>query len=83
MLVLISIQLTIPKLIGHIALQTGTWQGIKEVFKDLNQLKALLFMFVLILGHFLIIPFIAAYMELNVGISKNDLFYIYLEGVQR
>lgn len=80
LLVLLSIQLSIPKLKGHIALQTGTWQGIKEVFKDKNQLKALFFMFVLILGHFLIIPFIAAYMEKNVGIAKDDLFHIYLFG---
>lgn len=79
-LVLISIRLSVPKLDGHISLQTGVVSGIKEVFKDLNQLKAFFFMFCLILGHFLIIPFIAAYMEKNVGINQSDLFNIYLFG---
>lgn len=45
-----------------------------------NQQYALLFMFVLILGQFTIIPFIAAYMEFNVGFTDHQLSFIYLFG---
>ncbi len=80
-LVLLIIRITIPVLNDHVSLQTGsTIESLREVFRSKNQLKALLFMLVLILGHFMIIPFLAAYMEKNVGILEDDLFYIYLFG---
>lgn len=79
--VMVMIFIFIPPLKGHLELQTGnTFQSLIEVFKSFNQVKALFFMFILVLGHFLIIPFIAAYMENNVGINEDELFYIYLFG---
>ncbi|MEM9992457.1 MAG: MFS transporter, partial [Bacteroidota bacterium] len=45
-----------------------------------NQLLALFFNLILILGHFTIIPFIAPYMELNIGLSSREITYIYLVG---
>lgn len=51
-----------------------------DIFKDVNQSKALLFMAVLILGQFTIIPFITPYMRQNVGFTENQITYIYLFG---
>ncbi len=45
-----------------------------------NQLSALWFTIMLVLGHFTIIPFLSPYMVANVGFSESDLTYIYLLG---
>jgi len=62
-------------------------QGIRKVFapfvsifSDANQRAALLFTMTLMLGHFTIIPFIAPYMQLNVGFSDKQVGLIYLIG---
>ncbi len=52
----------------------------KQIFRDSNQVNALLFSLILMLGHFTIIPFIAPYMQLNVGFSDKEVGYIYLVG---
>lgn len=51
-----------------------------NIFQDPNQRLALLFTIILMLGHFTIIPFIAPYMQRNVGFSDFQLTYIYLIG---
>lgn len=51
-----------------------------NILKDNNQLKALVFNTLVILGHFLIIPFIAPYMQINIGFSDYEVTYIYLIG---
>ena len=51
-----------------------------NIFKDPNQRLALLFTIMLMLGHFTIIPFIAPYMQLNIGFSDFQVTYIYLIG---
>jgi predicted MFS family arabinose efflux permease len=53
---------------------------LKSIFLQRNTLRGLSFTAVLSLGHFTIIPFIAAYMVGNVGFSNSDLSYIYLVG---
>jgi len=55
-------------------------QTLGLIFRDANQTRALLFTVVLMLGHFTIIPFIAPYMELNIGFSDYQVSYIYLVG---
>lgn len=52
----------------------------KQIFRDSNQINALLFSLILMLGHFTIIPFIAPYMQMNVGFSDQEVSYIYLVG---
>jgi predicted MFS family arabinose efflux permease len=52
----------------------------QSILSDNNQLRALLFNVVLMLGHFTIIPFIAPYMQLNIGFSAQQITYIYLIG---
>jgi len=51
-----------------------------DILIDPNQVKALLFSIILMLGHFTIIPFIAPYMQLNIGFSDYQVTYIYLIG---
>lgn len=53
---------------------------IANIVKDRNQLLALIFTVVLMLGHFTIIPFIAPYMQFNVGFSDWEVAYVYIVG---
>lgn len=53
---------------------------ITNITTDPNQLRALAFNLILILGHFSIIPFIAPYMQLNIGFSDYQITYIYIIG---
>lgn len=53
---------------------------ISEMFNNRSQLMALLLSGFLMLGHFLIIPFINPYMEFNMGFSRNNTPMIYMVG---
>ena len=52
----------------------------KRILEDANQRAALLFTLALMLGHFTIIPFIAPYMQLNIGFADKQVSLIYLCG---
>ncbi|MCW3073906.1 MAG: major facilitator superfamily 1 [Flaviaesturariibacter sp.] len=52
----------------------------KEVFNNRGQRLALLLSGGLMLGHFLVIPFINPYMEFNVGFTKDETPLIYMVG---
>ncbi len=51
-----------------------------DIVKDTNQANGLILGMVLVLGHFLIIPFIAPYMTRNVGFTQSQITLIYLFG---
>lgn len=51
-----------------------------QIFSDSNQRAALVFTFTLMLGHFTIIPFIAPYMQINIGFGDKQISLIYLIG---
>lgn len=76
----------LPTMRGHISLPEDGGQpnsGLRvygQVLKDKNQLLALLFTVLLMLGHFSIIPFIAPYMQFNIGFSDYEVTYIYAIG---
>ena len=53
---------------------------LSEIFTDLNQIRALVLGFILIFGHYVIIPFITPYMIRNVGFTQSQVTYIYLLG---
>jgi predicted MFS family arabinose efflux permease len=53
---------------------------IRRLAKNMNQRRALLLMSLMMLAQFTIIPFIAAFMEKNVGFSQIEVTYIYLFG---
>lgn len=58
----------------------SAFQAFANIFEDPNQRAALLFTMVLMLGHFTIIPFIAPYMQLNVGFGDKQVGLIYAVG---
>ncbi len=53
---------------------------VKSLFYDRNQVNALVLGMVLVLGHFVIIPFISPFMIRNVGFTQMDVTYIFLFG---
>jgi MFS transporter, DHA1 family, inner membrane transport protein len=55
-------------------------QLMKEISKDHNQLLALALSACLMMGHFMIIPFLNPYMEFNMGFSKTQTPMIYMVG---
>lgn len=72
-----------PSIKEHINAEEGHssfGQTIKTMVQDKNQLYALLLGMVLILGHFIIIPFISPYMIRNVGFSQMDVTLTFLFG---
>lgn len=52
----------------------------KSILRNRNQQLGLLMMFTLIISHFSIIPFIAPYLENNVGFTKNNITLMYFLG---
>jgi MFS transporter, DHA1 family, inner membrane transport protein len=73
----------IPKMIDHIKAIDNPLSPVKTlgiVIKNPEQRSALLFSGLLMIGHFLIIPFINPYIEFNKGFSKELIPMIYLVG---
>jgi len=82
-LIIIAILVFIPKMDEHIrnkSKRPDPLQVLKNLWKNGNQRKALLLMCLLMLSQFTIIPFIAPYMEKNVGFTQMQVTYIYLFG---
>lgn len=74
---------SMPSMSGHItakAHRPGPMTIISNVANNINQRRALMLMSLLMLGQFTVIPFIAAYMESNVGFTQMEVTYIYLFG---
>jgi MFS transporter, DHA1 family, inner membrane transport protein len=73
-----------PKMNTHITNQKQSYHQklsiLTSVLKNKNQLEALLFSFLMMGGHFLMIPFINPYMIHNVGYDKDFTPLIYLVG---
>jgi len=82
-LMCIAIFLLMPPLRSHLdggLVQRNPIKVMSNIFSDSNQRLALLFTIILMLGHFTIIPFIAPYMQLNIGFTDHQVSYIYLIG---
>ena len=82
-IVMILVHYFVPEMKGHInAIKTkkSPFDVITNIAADKNQLRGILLTAAMMLGHFSIIPFIATYMEFNVGFSKTQVTYIYLFG---
>lgn len=77
----IIIWIIFPRLTGHIHNDRPRPKNIfKIIRKSPNQQRALLFTLILMLGHFTIIPFIAPFMQMNIGFTDFEVTYIYLIG---
>lgn len=73
----------LPRMDGHLNNKDGRINPIvlmKEVGKDKDQLLALGLTASLMLGHFLIIPFLNPFMEFNMGFSKLQTPMMYMVG---
>lgn len=73
----------IPAITGHICsaeARTPPLALLKKIIQVPAQGSALFFSCLLMVGHFLIIPFITPYMEFNKGYSKNLIPAIFLVG---
>jgi MFS transporter, DHA1 family, inner membrane transport protein len=74
----------LPKMDGHINQDQSEKHTKKEVITNIlnhpTQYQALIFTFLMMFGHFLVIPFINPFMQFNVGYSKEFTPYIYLVG---
>ncbi len=72
-----------PTMKNHLKVQDKKMSIVKTITaitSDQNQLNALLAGFVLVLAHFMIIPFISPYLIKNVGISQVDIAYQFFFG---
>lgn len=60
--------------------RNGPRQVLANVSKDINQLTALGLGFTIVLGHFMIIPFITPYLVRNVGFTDEMIPLVYMVG---
>lgn len=77
---LIALVNLVPSGVSKPQIQSSGILAILPVLKDSNSRKALAFMFLHIIGHFSIIPFIGPSLVSNVGFQENQLAYVYLFG---
>ena len=82
-LILVAVFVFVPFMNSHItnkANRPDPRQVLVNLAKNLNQRRALFLMSMLMFSQFSIIPFIAPYMEMNVGFTRNEVNLIYLFG---
>lgn len=81
-LIFIALFYFLPNMASHIheSNKTNPIETIKNIFSVPNHLKAYSLTFILMLSGFSVIPFIATYMSLNVGVSDHELSFVYLFG---
>lgn len=80
-IVIILTLMNMPNLKGHISSKRGNpFDMLKWVFSTPDPLWSLSFVFVLMLAGFCIIPYLSDYFISNVGLSQEDLKYIYFIG---
>lgn len=74
----------LPRMDGHLldneARKIGPFELIGDIVRNRSQLYALSLTACLMLGHFMIIPFINPFMEFNMGFSKSETPLIYMVG---
>jgi predicted MFS family arabinose efflux permease len=70
-----------PPVRGHLVHhQEDPTRAFRELLRDANAGRALLFMTATVLGHFAIIPLLSPYLVGNVGLPEKYLFLVYLTG---
>jgi MFS transporter, DHA1 family, inner membrane transport protein len=73
----------LPPVKSHLELSKSgdsPFEALTQVLSSPTQFLALIFTMLMMVGHFLIIPFLNPYMEFNMGFSKNQTPIIYLVG---
>lgn len=70
----------VPNITTHLSKTSSNLAVYHSILGSRNQQYGLLMMFTLILSHFSIIPFIAPFLEKNVGFTKNQITLMYFIG---
>lgn len=74
----------LPKMNQHLLdknrQKVGPLELISDVFKNPSQILALILTAFLMMGHFMIIPFINPFLEFNMGFSKTQTPMVYMVG---
>ena len=83
----VMVLFVLPPMRGHLDESTSGKRSLEQALRDLldvltnpNHVRAYALMVALVLGVFMIVPYIATYMVANVGIDRSDLKWIYLCG---
>ena len=83
-LIIPAVMKYLPSMTGHIYAaneqREKPFQVLKSLFKNNQQVLALALSGFLMLGHFLIIPFLNPFMEMNVGFSAGQRNLVYIVG---
>lgn len=82
-MLLVAVGAYMPKITGHLVRGAKTipvWKRIQSVAQNPNQRTALLAMFMVILGHLAVVPFINPYLQKNLGYEPINSSYVYLVG---
>lgn len=72
-----------PSMTEHLSMQKkkiSNFQIVKNIYTDPNQVNALVLGMVLVLGHFMIIPFISPSLIRNVGFTQFEISYMFFFG---
>lgn len=80
---LLLIMIYMPKMSGHRSTERGHRGPIEiltSITSDMNQVKALSLTMLMMMGQFMVVPFISPSMVANVGFLESDLPYIYFIG---
>ncbi len=72
----------IPSMTDHVVVdnKNSKFKALEEIIQNPRQLYALFFSLLLMMGHFMIIPFVNPYLEFNKGYSKHFTPLVYLIG---
>lgn len=81
--ILVLLIIILPKMTSHLIVgekRKGPIEIIGDLFRKPNQQKALLFILMLVISQFVIIPFFTPFLIRNVGLSQDDIKFVYLAG---
>ncbi len=71
----------LPTLKGHLnKSDVNQWAKMKETYTHPNHIRAFLLIISMMLGTFMVVPFIAPYLVSNAGIAEKDLPWVYFGG---
>jgi len=73
----------VPSITSHLVSKSNKpspMQVIRRVTGNANQMRAILLTILMMLGQFMVIPFLSPFMVSNVGFSEIHLTYIYMAG---
>jgi MFS transporter, DHA1 family, inner membrane transport protein len=71
---------TFPNFTSHLSQTSKATQVFVNLKNSANQQLALIFMFLIVLSHFIVIPYIAPYWVSNANFPEKDLPYMYFVG---